>query len=261
MQSALAARRWTSRSETEWLAAEIERSDGITLKLRIGLNSGEVIVGEIGSGTLGYTAIGEQVGMAQRMESVPSWRGDAERVDCAACRGRVELGEPQMVQIKGSERQWSLRDAAERRPRDGQAATVIELGRSTMGNSGRRSDVWIGQSTATAAVSVWSARLGSGRAASSSRSAAMAASRGVPVFSTFCESHASEIPFQAVADCLRGAFGVDELADDCRRAHICALRSLERAAPRTCSCWRICSGSATSGGAAGDRTRKLADGG
>ena len=34
------------------------------------LNSGQVIAGEIGSGALGYTAIGEQVGMAQRMESV-----------------------------------------------------------------------------------------------------------------------------------------------------------------------------------------------
>ena len=42
----------------------------IKLELRIGLNSGEVIAGEIGSGPLGYTAIGEQVGMAQRMESV-----------------------------------------------------------------------------------------------------------------------------------------------------------------------------------------------
>ena len=39
------------QNETETLAAEIARSDGVTLKLRVGLNSGEVIVGEIGSGT------------------------------------------------------------------------------------------------------------------------------------------------------------------------------------------------------------------
>src|SRR4029077_7485166 len=58
------------QKETETLAAEAERCDAVTLKLRIGLNSGEVIVGEIGSGSMGYTAIGEQVGMAQRMESV-----------------------------------------------------------------------------------------------------------------------------------------------------------------------------------------------
>ena len=46
------------------------RRDGVELRLRIGLNSGQVIAGEIGSGGAGYTAIGEQVGMAQRMESV-----------------------------------------------------------------------------------------------------------------------------------------------------------------------------------------------
>ena len=44
--------------------------DGVDLQLRVGLNSGQVIAGEIGSGAFGYTAIGEQVGMAQRMESV-----------------------------------------------------------------------------------------------------------------------------------------------------------------------------------------------
>src|SRR6185312_3215821 len=52
------------------LAAEVQDRDGIDLRLRVGLNSGQVIAGEIGSGSFGYAAIGEQVGMAQRMESV-----------------------------------------------------------------------------------------------------------------------------------------------------------------------------------------------
>jgi class 3 adenylate cyclase len=69
------------QKETAGLAAEVERRDGVTLKLRTGLNSGEVIVGEIGSGTLGYTAIGDQVGMAQRMESV----APLDRSDRRAC--------------------------------------------------------------------------------------------------------------------------------------------------------------------------------
>ena len=58
------------QNETRRLAAEIRRRDGIALQLRVGLNSGQVIAGEIGSGPLGYTAVGEQVGLAQRMESV-----------------------------------------------------------------------------------------------------------------------------------------------------------------------------------------------
>ena len=47
-----------------------QRGDGVDLQLRVGLESGQVIAGEIGSAALGYTSIGEQVGMAQRMESV-----------------------------------------------------------------------------------------------------------------------------------------------------------------------------------------------
>jgi adenylate cyclase len=58
------------QQETQRLAAEVQGCDGIALQLRVGLNSGQVITGEIGSGPMGYTAIGEQVGMAQRMESV-----------------------------------------------------------------------------------------------------------------------------------------------------------------------------------------------
>ena len=52
------------------LAVEVQERDGVELQLRVGLNSGQVIAGEIGSGSFGYTAVGEQVGMAQRMESV-----------------------------------------------------------------------------------------------------------------------------------------------------------------------------------------------
>ena len=39
------------------------------IRLRVGLHSGEVIAGEIGS-RKSYTTVGDQVGMAQRMESV-----------------------------------------------------------------------------------------------------------------------------------------------------------------------------------------------
>src|ERR1700751_4769451 len=90
-------------SETERLAAQVDRRDGVTLQLRIGLNSGAVIAGEIGSGALGYTAIGEQVGMAQRMESAAPASGvmlsasTARLVEDAAV-----LGEPELVQIKGA---------------------------------------------------------------------------------------------------------------------------------------------------------------
>ena len=56
--------------EITGLAVEVARRDGIDLQLRVGLNSGQVIAGDIGTAAMGYTAVGEQVGMAQRMESV-----------------------------------------------------------------------------------------------------------------------------------------------------------------------------------------------
>ena len=85
------------------LAEEVSRRDGVELQLRIGLNSGQVIAGEIGSGGAGYTAIGEQVGLAQRMESVAPPGGvmlsasTARLVEAAAV-----LGDPELVQIKGA---------------------------------------------------------------------------------------------------------------------------------------------------------------
>jgi predicted ATPase len=50
--------------------------------------------------------------------------------------------------------------------------------------------------------------------------AAMAGRRGVEVFTTFCESHTSQVPFHAVARLLRAATGVDGLDPEAARARI-----------------------------------------
>ncbi|HEX9176959.1 adenylate/guanylate cyclase domain-containing protein [Mycobacterium sp.] len=85
------------------LAAEVERSDDVHLQLRVGLNSGEVIAGEIGPGALGYTAIGEQVGMAQRMESAAPPGGVMLSESTARLVEDVAvLGDPEEVRIKGA---------------------------------------------------------------------------------------------------------------------------------------------------------------
>jgi class 3 adenylate cyclase len=51
------------QEEAKRLAVDVRERDGVDLQLRVGLNSGEVIAGEIGSGALGYTAVGEQVAL------------------------------------------------------------------------------------------------------------------------------------------------------------------------------------------------------
>ena len=92
------------QEEAKRLAAEVRDRDGVDLQLRVGLNSGQVIAGEIGSGSFGYTAVGEQVGMAQRMESVAPPGGVMLSASTARLvDGAAALGEPEMVRIKGAD--------------------------------------------------------------------------------------------------------------------------------------------------------------
>src|ERR1700752_2412289 len=89
--------------EADRLEGEIDFRDGIALRLRIGLNSGEVVAGELGSGSGGYTTIGEQVGMAQRMEAVaPPGAVMVSQSTARLVEGLVELGELEQVHIKGA---------------------------------------------------------------------------------------------------------------------------------------------------------------
>jgi Adenylate and Guanylate cyclase catalytic domain len=92
------------QEETKRLAVEVQDRDGVDLQLRVGLNSGQVIAGEIGSGALGYTAVGEQVGMAQRMESAAPPGGVMLSASTARLvDGGADLGESELVQIEGAD--------------------------------------------------------------------------------------------------------------------------------------------------------------
>ena len=92
------------QDEVARLSAEVEHHDGVSLQVRIGLNSGEVITGEVGSKGLGYTAVGEHVGMAQRMESVAS-PGTAVVSESTArlIQEVAVVGDPEMVHVKGTD--------------------------------------------------------------------------------------------------------------------------------------------------------------
>src|SRR5258707_11776682 len=92
------------QEEAKRLAVEVKDRDSVDLRLRVGLNSGQVIAGEIGSGSMGYTAIGEQVGMAQRMESVAPPGGVMLSASTARLvDGAAALSERELVQIKGAD--------------------------------------------------------------------------------------------------------------------------------------------------------------
>ena len=91
------------QDETVRLAVEVKDRDGVELTLRVGLNSGLVIAGEVGSIPFRYTAIGEQVGMAQRIESVAPPGGVMVSESTARLVAHAAvLGEMEMVSIKGA---------------------------------------------------------------------------------------------------------------------------------------------------------------
>ena len=91
------------QDEAKRLAVEVRECDGVDLQVRVGINSGPVIAGEIGSGSLGYGAIGEAVGFAQRMESVaPPGAVMVSESTAQLVEHATVLGEPECVRIKGA---------------------------------------------------------------------------------------------------------------------------------------------------------------
>src|SRR5258705_6529844 len=108
------------QEETNRLAAEVARRDGVDLRVRVGLNSGRVIAGEIGSGSLGYAATGETVGFAQRMESVaPPGGGMVSEFTARLVEHTVMLAEPEWFRIKGADQPVRTRQLLRIKPRDG----------------------------------------------------------------------------------------------------------------------------------------------
>jgi adenylate cyclase len=85
------------------LAADLA-GEGVELAIRVGLNSGEVIVGEIGEqGQMEYAAIGHTVGLAQRMESLaPPGSTTLSARTAGLVSGEFELGELGEFEVKGS---------------------------------------------------------------------------------------------------------------------------------------------------------------
>jgi class 3 adenylate cyclase len=202
------------------LATTLEASDGIKLELRVGLNSGEVIAGEIGSGPLGYTAIGQQVGMAQRMESVATPGGvmvsesTARLVENAAI-----LGDAELVRIKGADEPVPARRllaiATGRGPRRVETSFVgreRELG-ALRGLLDRAID---GNGSVVGVVGL----PGIGKSRLVREITSRATNEGVEVFTAYCESHTTDLPFHAAAGLIRSATGSSGLDDADARAQV-----------------------------------------
>jgi class 3 adenylate cyclase len=203
------------QTDAQHLAAEVEARDHVGLQLRIGLNSGEVITGEIGSGPMSYTAVGEQVGMAQRMEAVAPPGGvmvsdsTARLVDTSAL-----LGETEQVHIKGAADPVPARRL---------------LGMATGRRLARAEPSFVGRQWEMGALAGVLARSvdgngsivglvgppGIGKSRVVRELTSQAKDAGAEVFAAFCESHTTDLPLHTVAELLldvAGAAGLDASA-------------------------------------------------
>jgi adenylate cyclase len=209
------------QKQAQELAADVQRRDGINLRLRVGLNSGEVIAGEIGSRGHSYTTVGDQVGMAQRMESVaPAGGVMLSESTARLVEGVAELGEPQQVRIKGADVPVPARTLLSMRVQRGPMASRVStlVGREwELSALTAMLDRSIGGRGCIASV-VGPPGIGKSRLVA--EMAALAERRGVPVYSTYCESHTSDVPFQTANRLLRSGFGVEGLVAEAARAKV-----------------------------------------
>jgi class 3 adenylate cyclase len=200
------------QEEAKRLAVDVQERDGVGLQLRVGLNSGEVIAGEIGSGPFGYTAVGEQVGMAQRMESVAPPGGVMLSESTARLvEGATVLGGPELLRVKGADAPVPARLLL------GMGDGHRAVGRPESNLVGRRWEMAAVEGLLDRVIDGHGAVLGVvgppgiGKSRLVREAAAMAGRRGVEVFTTFCESHTSRVSFHAVARLLRATTGVEGL--------------------------------------------------
>lgn len=197
------------QEEAKRLAVDVLERDGKHLMLRVGLNSGQVIAGDIGSSPFGYTAIGEQVGMAQRMESVaPPGAVLLSASTARLVEGNAILAEPEMVRIKGVGHPVSAtRLLGMRRDRI--------RSRTESNFVGRQREVGALEASLDRAIDGTGAVVkivgppGIGKSRLMRELSATAFTRGVEVVTTFCESHTSQIPFYVVTRFLRAATRIE----------------------------------------------------
>jgi adenylate cyclase len=185
-------------------------ADGLALPVRIGLNSGEVVVGGIGHrGRLDYTALGHTVGLAQRMEAL----ADPGAVFLSEGTARLvhndfvlrDLG---VRTVKGSSeplRVFVLEASRRRRPTVG--STVLVGRAEEMGvleaALGRALE---GQAQVVGVVG----EAGVGKSRLCEEFARSATARGITVRRTAGLSHAQEVPLLPVLEFLRDYFGIDD---------------------------------------------------
>src|SRR6059058_5628991 len=214
-------------NEVRRYADELRTARGLNFAVRLGINSGEVVVGRIGDDLrMDYTALGHTVGLAARMEQL-------------AEPGKVFLTEHTARLVAGF---FTLRDLGESAVKGvGAPLRVYEL--EGVGALRTRLDVarargfsrFVGRTAEMASLEAALGRAvaGTGQVIGVVAEAGVGKSRlchefteraraqGIAVYDAHCVAHGKMIPFLPVLELLRGYFGItDQDGDEAARRKV-----------------------------------------
>jgi len=210
----------TLQRELAAYAGEVRRGQGLNFSVRMGINSGEVVVGRIGDDlSLEYTAVGHTVGLAQRMESLAEpGRAYLTEQTAKLVAGYLDLeglGEFDVKGVSEPVRVHALAGAGGAHSR-----LDISKARGFTRFVGREDEL------ATLQAALEQAQDGSGTVVGVVGEAGVGKSRlchefvercrrqGIPVYEAQGQAHGRAIPFLPVLQTMRSYFGIAEFDSD-----------------------------------------------
>jgi class 3 adenylate cyclase/tetratricopeptide (TPR) repeat protein len=220
------------RDELAGLDAELHAAGKGDFPVRIGLNSGEVVVASVGDrGQIEYTAHGHAVGLAQRIETTAAAGTIAISESTARLvREQFELTELGPRDFKGHDRPIEVFELLRSKPDPPALATEPSRLSAFAGRDrevGQLTEALERAGAGESQVVGVVGEPGVGKSRLLLELSDRARARGVPVRSAHGVSHGRGVPYLPVLELLRGHFGIGEDEPGEARAKIeTAIRSL-----------------------------------
>jgi class 3 adenylate cyclase/tetratricopeptide (TPR) repeat protein len=197
-------------------SAELRRTRGLSFSVRMGLNSGEVVVGRIGDDLrMDYTAQGRTVGLAARVQQIAA----PDRVYVTESVARlvdgyfrlVELGEFAIKGVRGPVRVFELAGV-------GAMRTRLDVSRSRGFSRfvGREEESRVLDEALDAALAgrgnvvALVAQAGVGKSRLTHEFLARCRKRGIAAFEAHGVAHGKSVPLLSVLELVRAYFGITE---------------------------------------------------
>jgi class 3 adenylate cyclase/tetratricopeptide (TPR) repeat protein len=204
------------RDELRSYSEELRRTRGLNFSVRMGLNSGEVVVGKIGDDLrMDYTAQGQTVGLAARMEQLAA-PGSAHLTEHTAklVSGFFQLRDLGLFEIKG------LHDPVRVHELEGvgQVRTRLEVSRARGFTKfvGRQSEMVALEAALEKAIA-GSAQVigvvadpGTGKSRLCYEFAERCRAREIPVYEAHGVAHGKAVPLLPILEFFRSYFGITE---------------------------------------------------